>query len=44
MSQGEIVRPADIGYPGGGCRAATEGPLEGLYATGNADGARGWSN
>jgi (2S)-methylsuccinyl-CoA dehydrogenase len=37
MSQGEIVRPADIGLSAASVAKRLEGPLEGLYATGNAE-------
>jgi len=37
MSQGEIVRPSDIGLPAAAVAQRLQGPLEGLYATGGAE-------
>ena len=42
MSQGEIVRPADLGLSAAAVAARMAGPLEGLTAPATSSAARGW--
>ena len=44
MSQGEIVRPADVGLVRSSRRRAPEPALEGLIAGKPLSAARGWSS